>query len=122
MKLSAYEFKFSLFGKKVQMFHEGKMGIVIEKESHVICVYGTDNANSNILCAIPLCHPKFLKGLTYKVAFQDDNTAIVSVGDFMIYINFESQKCSNNKGLKNFGSDIWGQDVSVDWDNAFIKQ
>ncbi|MGM9631555.1 MAG: hypothetical protein ACI3XL_00480 [Eubacteriales bacterium] len=122
MNVSTYEFKFSLFGKKVQMFHEGGMGIVIEKESQVVCVYGTDSANSNILCAIPLCHPKFLKGLTYKVAFQDDNTAVVSVGDIMIYIDFESRKCSNNKGVKNFGSDKWGEDISVDWDDDFIKQ
>ncbi len=79
-------------------------------------------AQTTAFCALFPYAIRNFKGLTYKVAFQDDNTAIVSVGDFMIYINFESQKCSNNKGLKNFGSDIWGQDVSVDWDNAFIKQ
>ena len=53
-----YTFKFGLFGKKVQMFSEGERGIVIEKEPQVVCVYGTDS-NYNILCAIPLCHPKF---------------------------------------------------------------
>ena len=122
MNVSTYEFKYSLFGKRVQMFHEGRMGIVIEKESKVICVYGTNSSNSKILCAVPLCHPKYLKGMTYKVAFRDNNTAAVSVGDIMIYIDFESRKCSNNKGLQNFGSDKWGEDISAAWDDAFVKQ
>ena len=34
-----YTFKFKLFGNKVQMFDEGQMGIVIEKEPDVICIY-----------------------------------------------------------------------------------
>ena len=55
-----YTFQFKLFGKKVQMFSEGKMGIVVEKEPDVVCVYGTDE-NFHILCAVPLCHPKFSK-------------------------------------------------------------
>lgn len=46
-----YTFQFKLFGKKVQMFCEGKMGIVVEKEPDVVCVYGTDE-NYHILCAI----------------------------------------------------------------------
>ena len=33
-----YTFKFSLFGKKVQMFSEGERGIVVEKEPQVVCV------------------------------------------------------------------------------------
>ena len=57
-----YTFEFKLFGSKVQMFDEGRMGIVIEKEPDVICVYGTDEKHKDILCAIPLCHPKLLKG------------------------------------------------------------
>ena len=61
-----YTFKFGLFGKKVQMFSEGQRGVVVEKEPQVVCVYGTDS-NYNILCAIPLCHPKFLKGIEYIV-------------------------------------------------------
>ena len=40
----------------------------------------------------------------------------------MIYIDFESRKCSNNKGLQNFGSDKWGEGISVAWDDAFVKQ
>lgn len=37
-----YTFQFKLFGKKVRMFNKGQMGIVIEKEPDVVCVYGTD--------------------------------------------------------------------------------
>ena len=43
-----YTFQFKLFSKKVQMFSEGQMGIVVEKESDVVCVYGTDK-NFHIL-------------------------------------------------------------------------
>jgi len=38
-----YSFSFSLFAKKVQMFHWNDMGIVVEKEPDVICIYGTNN-------------------------------------------------------------------------------
>ena len=56
-----YTFKFKLFGKKVQMFSYKKMGLVIEKEPDVVCVYATDETHQNIMCAIPLYHPKLLK-------------------------------------------------------------
>lgn len=41
------------------MFSYQQMGMIIEKETHVVCVYGTDYKHQNILCAIPLRHPKF---------------------------------------------------------------
>ena len=109
-----YTFKFGLFGKKVQMFSEGQRGVVVEKEPQVVCVYGTDS-NYNILCAIPLCHPKFLKGIEYIVEFDGNNCAKVCVGDLQIIINYSEKKCSNNKSLKCYGSDSWGQDVQIDW-------
>ena len=109
-----YTFKFSLFGKKVQMFSEGHMGIVIEKESQVVCVYGTDN-NYNILCAVPLCHPKFLKGAEYIVEFDESDRAKVSVGDLQIIIDYSKKKCANSKSLKCYGSNSWGQDVQAEW-------
>ena len=109
-----YTFKFGLFGKKVQMFSKGERGIVVEKEPHVVCVYGTDS-NYNILCAIPLCHPKFLKGAEYIVEFDENNCAKVCVGDLQIVINYSEKKCANSKSLKCYGSDSWGQDVQSDW-------
>ena len=118
MNLSMHEFQFGLFGKKVQMFREGEMGIVVEKEPQVVCIYGTDGTNSNILCAVPLCHPKFLKGLTYQVIFREDRTALVSGGDIKVCIDFAARRCANNKGLPCYGSDAWGQDVSADWNDA----
>ena len=78
-----YTFQFKLFSKKVQMFSEGKMGIVVEKESDVVCVYGTDE-NYHILCAVPLCHPKFLKGAEYVIEFEENNRAKVFVGELCI--------------------------------------
>ena len=111
-----HTFKFGLFSKNVQMFNEGNMGVVIEKEPQVVCVYGTDETYDKILCAIPLCHPKLLKGLEYTVEFCTDECAKIAVGDIKIIINFASKKCSNNKGVQNYGSDAWGQDVTVAWD------
>ena len=112
-----YTFKFTLFGKKVQMFCEGQMGIVIEKESQVVCVYCT-NESYDILCAVPLCHPKFLKGAEYVVEFYENNRAKVCVGDLNIVIDFSKKKCANNKSLKCYGSDAWGQDVQMEWTEA----
>lgn len=110
-------FKFTVFGSKVQMFDENEMGIVIEKEPQVICVYGTDVANKNILCAIPLCHPKFLKGAEYTIEFCANKCAKIAVGDIKIIIDFANKKCSNNKNIQNYGSDAWGEDVTTAWDN-----
>lgn len=110
-----HTFKFGLFGKKVQMFCERQMGIVVEKESQVVCVYGTDE-NYNILCAVPLCHAKFLKGAEYVVEFDENSCAKVCVGDLKIIVDFSKRKCANNKSLKCYGSDPWGQDVQIEWD------
>ena len=110
-----YSFKFKLFGSKVKMFSEKEMGIVVEKEPQVVCVYGTDKMNEKIYCAIPLCPPKFLKGAEYIVEFSENDLAKISVSDFQIVIDFKEQKCKTNKNLKCYGSEIWGQDVQVEW-------
>ena len=109
-----YTFEFKLFGKKVQMFSERQMGIVVEKEPDVVCVYGTD-ADHHILCAVPLCHPKFLKGAEYIIEFNEQDRARICVGELQIVIDFAEKKCANNKALKCYGSDAWGQDVQVEW-------
>lgn len=109
-----YTFQFKLFGKKVQMFSERKMGIVVEKEPDVVCVYGTDEKHQ-ILCAVPLCHPKFLKGAEYVIDFYENERAKVCVGDLQVVIDFAKKKCANNKGLKCYGSNDWGQDVQTEW-------
>ncbi len=113
-----YSFRFGLFGKNVRMFSEGKRGIVVEKERQVVCVYGTDE-NYNILCAVPLCHPKYLKGEEYTVEFDGNDRAKVCVGELRILIDYDEKKCSNNKSLLCYGSDDWGQDVGVEWNEAF---
>ena len=109
-----YSFKYGLFAKNVQMFSEGKRGIVVEKERQVVCVYGTDE-NYHILCAVPLCPPKHLKGEEYIIEFDENNRAKVCVGELQILIDYSEKKCSNNKSLKCFGSDDWGQDVQIEW-------
>lgn len=116
MSSQAYRFTFKLFGKKVQMIESGNMGVVVEKESDVICVYGTDAGHSTIFCAIPICHPKYLKGQEFVVAFPADGIATVCVGDIRVVIDFAGKKCSNNKGLRDYGSDTWGEGVSAPWD------
>ena len=113
-----HTFKFGLFNKNIQMFNEGNMGVVIEKEPDVVCVYGTDETHDKILCAIPLCHPKFLKGAEYTVEFCTDECTKIAVGDIKIIIDFANKKCANNKGIQNYGSDTWGQDVTAAWDDG----
>ena len=110
-----YSFKFKLFGSKVQMYNEGEMGIVIEKEPQVVCIYGTDNKHQNILCAIPLCSPKLLKGAEYTVEFCENNISKISVSDIQVVIDFENKKCANNKNIKCYGSNSWGQNVQIQW-------
>ena len=109
-----YTCQFTVFGKKVHMFREGNMGIVIEKEPHVVCVYGTDE-NFHILCAIPLCHPKFLRGAVYTIEFDEKGFAKVSVGQIAIMVDFVNKQCANNKGIKCYGSDDWGRDIQIEW-------
>jgi len=110
-----YSFKFKLFGQKVQMFSENGMGVVVEKEPDVVCVYGTGENYKPILCAVPLCSPKLLKGMEYTVEFSGGGVAMVFVAGIKIRIDFKNKKCSNNKGLKVYGSETWGQDVSEKW-------
>ncbi|MBQ3078395.1 MAG: hypothetical protein IJC48_00165 [Clostridia bacterium] len=110
-----YAFKFKLLGSKVQMFSHNEMGIVVEKEPDSVCVYGTDEKHREILCAVPLCHPKYLKGAEYIVDFDENNCAKICVGEVQIVIDFGNQKCSNNKGIKCYGSDCWGEDIWVEW-------
>ena len=110
-----YSFKFKLFGSKTQMFSEKDMGIVIEKEPQVVCVYGTDGKHQNILCAVPLCPPKFLKGEEYVVEFCENALAKISVSDIQVVIDFKEHKCKNNKNVMCYGSDSWGQDIQVEW-------
>lgn len=110
-----YSFKFKIFGTKVQMFSENEMGIVIEKEADVVCAYGTDKSNQNILCAIPLASPKVLKGAEYTVEFLESEVAIISVSDIKAVIDFKNHKCKNNLNVKCYGSDSWGQDVQIKW-------
>ena len=110
-----YSFKFTLFGRKAQMYSEREMGIVVEKESQVVCIYGTDNKHRNILCAIPLCSPKFLKGAEYVVEFCENDLVKISVSDIQVIIDFKNQKCKNNKNIKSYGSAYWGEDVQVKW-------
>ena len=109
-----YSFQFKLFGKKVQMFNEGKMGVVVEKEPDVICVYGTDE-NYHILCAVPLAHPKFMKGMEYTIEFKENNCAMISVGDLQIAIDYTKKTCANNKNLLCYGSEDWGHNIQVEW-------
>ncbi len=114
-----YTFQFTWLGKKVQMFHENRMGVVIEKEPDVVCVYGTTEDNAHILCAVPLCHPRYLKGVEYTIEFCSDERAKITVGDVVrIIIDFANKTCSNSKGIPNYGSESWGHDVSVVWEES----
>ena len=109
-----YTFKFTLFGNKVKMFRERHMGVVIEKEPDVVCVYGTDE-NYHILCAVPLCPPKKQKGEEYVVEFDEQDRAMISVRECRIMTDFAKKKCANNLSIQCYGSEDWGHDVQVAW-------
>ena len=111
MQHQDYSFTFSLFSKKERMFHWDNMGIIVVKWRNTICIYGTDATNDNILCAIPLCDSKYLKGETFHISFFENETATVKVADVATFIDFASKKCSNNKGVQNYGSEAWGEDI-----------
>ena len=118
MVILEHTFRLSLFAKKVQKFSKADMGLVIEKEPHVICVYGTNADHHGILCAIPLCPTKQLKGMDFKVCFHDSHIATVEVESFRVVIDFKHKTCSNNHGLVNYGSDSWGQNITAEWNNT----
>ena len=84
-----------------------------EKEADVVCVYGTNNTNTKILCAVPLCHPKYLRGERYTVNFTKDGRAKISVKDIKIIIDFKNQTCSNNSEIHCYGSETWGNNIEV---------
>ena len=110
-----HSFKFGLFGNNVRKFSRGNMGVVIEKEADVICVYGTNNTNTKILCAIPLCHPKFLKGKRFTVEFNMRECAMIRVDDIMVFIDFKNHTCSTNVVDGHcYGSDEWVHNVQID--------
>ena len=113
-----YAFKFGFLGKKVQMFSERNMGVVIEKEPHVVCLYGTDENHSRVLCAVPLCHPKYLRGAEYIIEFEEKDRVKICVGEFQIVIDYSKKKCANNKAIQCYGSDEWGHDVEVAWNEV----
>ena len=116
-----YNFKFTLFGKRIQMLDYGEMGIVIEREPQTICVYGTTADHNEILCAIPLCHPKILKGLEYNVEFTDRQYTKVSVGNrIKIIIDYNNKRCANNMDFECYGSDKWGEEVALKWDDKYF--
>ena len=115
-----YSFKFRPFKRKVKKFAEDDMGVVIEKEHGVVCVYGTDDTHENILCAIPLCPPRYLKGAEYEIEFYECGKAKITVRDVQVVIDFNAQKCSNNQNTQCYGSTAWGQDVQVKWSKNAI--
>ena len=105
-----YTFKFKFFGKKVQMFRERQMGVVVEKERDVVCVYCTDR-NYHILYAVPLCHPKFLKGAQYSVTFEENDRSVVSVVDYLIVFDYARKQCTLHKALKCYGTWDWEREA-----------
>ena len=61
---------------------------------------------------------KRLKGAEYIIDFRENEQAKVCVGDLQIIIDFIKKKCANNKSIKFYGSDSWGEDVQIEWDKA----
>ena len=108
--------KLGLF-KKAYMFETEHHGIVIENEGDVVCVYGTDYNHQNIYCAIPLCHPKYLRRNLFVIRESKDKV-FVDCTLFKIMIDFKTKKCAcNDERIKLYGSDHWGEDVSVAWND-----
>lgn len=117
MSCQEYRFSFTLFGKKVQRFESGDAGVVIQKGAGAIFVYGTDAGHTRIFCSVPICRRRLLMGKEFTVSFPKPGLAAVRAGVVRIVIDFAGKCCANNMGLRNYGSDEWGQSVSVLWDS-----
>ena len=110
--------KIGLF-KKAYMFETDRVGIVIENDGHVVCIYGTDKNHSNIYCAIPLCPPKYVRKDPFSIK-EKGNVILIQCQLFKVMIDFEAKKCScTDPKIALDGSDEWGKDVSVAWDDSF---
>lgn len=109
------------FWKKAFMFEVADHGLVIENEGKVVCVYGTDRKHETIFCAIPLCHPKYIRKHSIKI-YQEQNRILVDLGVCKVVIDYGNQKCSCDLAKINvYGSDAWGKDVFVPWTSEFEK-
>ncbi len=113
--------KFGLLGKQAHMFSCGDNGLVLERESGGICLYATDSSHQKILCAIPLGSAKALKGANYYIFAHSPRYMLMGVGKALFVVDFEEHFCATNlEGLKVFGSDHWGQDVTGVWKDAYL--
>ncbi len=117
----AYSFKLKLF-TKTYMFEFGEFGFVLEKEPQVVCLYVTNKAHTEIYAAMPLCRPGDLKKdtLTFLPIGNSSVSFAIEPAGFRFFVDFKRKQCTNNRDMKIFGSEQWGQDVQVKW-NEWIS-
>ena len=108
-------FKISLL-QKSRIFTYGDCSILSDNEGDMVRLYGADGLVSQLYCVVPLCHPKYLRKGTFHVAFTDDERALLSVGEFKLVFDFSRRKCANNGQLVACGSELWGGDCEIPWD------
>lgn len=104
------------FFKKAYLYETDNYGMVIENEGDVVCIYGTDINHKKIYCAIPLCHPKYLRKHPFTID-KNNQRIFISCDLFKAIIDFELRKCACTVAQTTiFGSEEWGNDVSMSWD------
>lgn len=59
-----------------------------------------------------------LKSAEYIIDFCENKCAKITIGNLKIAIDFQQKKCSNNKAIRCYDSDEWGQDVPIEWTEA----
>ena len=112
---------FSLFKKRF-LFESGDRGLVLEQADGVVCLYATDAAHSNILCAMPMGRIRDMKKLTYFVFAPDEDKLLAAVGRALFVMDFsEKWAASNLENYKIYGSDHWGQECQRPWQGSYMK-
>ena len=99
--------------EKAYMFETEKIGLVVEKEGHMLTVYATDIAHENIYCALCLLPPEYFRNRTLRIVEKGDKI----FADFVqlkFMIDFENELCAcDADDMKLFGSPEWGHDIKL---------
>lgn len=114
----AYSFKLKPF-TKTYMLEFFEFGFVLEKESQAVCLYVTNKSHTEIYAAMPLCPPQDLKKVTLEflpIGSTRCSFSIPQIG-FNFYVDFEKKCCTNNRNLRIFGSEQWGESPQVKWED-----
>lgn len=106
------------------LFSNGYNGIVVEQQDGTnICVYATDASHQEVYCAVPLGFSDSLRGVPCAIFLRNNAPSKVTVygNTVTVFIDFVNKKCSTNLGVNIIGSEAWGHDVALPWDDSMTQ-